>query len=145
MGRELGSWNFLLPMDDACFLTQAALNMLTMCQALTYKEAGILCVALHPGWVKTEMGTQEVSSGQAGQQGTHRWYPSYKPAQEVAQVAKMALWREDPHENELPLVLQVAHVCVGPLQNMWILGRLGNSISTYQAACSKGRKGLWAA
>lgn len=62
-------------MDDACFRTQAALNMLTMCQALTYKEAGILCVALHPGWVKTDMGTQEVSSGQAGQQGTHGWHP----------------------------------------------------------------------
>lgn len=64
--REPGSWSLLLPMDDTFFLTQAALNMLTMCQALTYKESGILCVALHPGWVKTDMGTQEVSSGQAG-------------------------------------------------------------------------------
>lgn len=75
MGREPGSWSFLLPMDDASFLIQAALNMLTMCQALTYKEAGILCVALHPGWVKTDMGSQEVSSRQAGQQGAHGCHP----------------------------------------------------------------------
>lgn len=37
-------------------LLQAALNMLTTNMALELKEDGILCTAVHPGWVKTEMG-----------------------------------------------------------------------------------------
>lgn len=43
---------------------QAALNMLTRCQSLRYREDGVLCVALHPGWVQTDMGdagSQKVS------------------------------------------------------------------------------------
>ncbi|XP_030326606.1 C-factor-like isoform X3 [Strigops habroptila] len=36
--------------------SKAALNMLTKCQSLRYKEDGILCIALHPGWVQTDMG-----------------------------------------------------------------------------------------
>ncbi|XP_050778413.1 C-factor-like isoform X2 [Gopherus flavomarginatus] len=39
--------------------SKAAVNMLTRCQALTYAEDGILCAAVHPGWVQTDMGTQE--------------------------------------------------------------------------------------
>ncbi|XP_065279015.1 C-signal-like [Emys orbicularis] len=37
--------------------SKTALNMLTRCQSVRYKEDGILCTALHPGWVKTELGT----------------------------------------------------------------------------------------
>ncbi|XP_059713286.1 C-signal-like isoform X2 [Haemorhous mexicanus] len=35
---------------------QAALNMLSKCQSVAYKEHGILCIALHPGWVQTDLG-----------------------------------------------------------------------------------------
>ncbi|XP_077165601.1 C-signal-like isoform X2 [Paroedura picta] len=37
--------------------SKAALNMLTKCQSLVYQGYGILCVCIHPGWVKT--GTTE--------------------------------------------------------------------------------------
>nr|XP_056718677.1 C-factor-like [Euleptes europaea] len=39
--------------------SKAALNMLTQCQSVGYKEDGILCMIIHPGWVKTNMGGQE--------------------------------------------------------------------------------------
>ncbi len=36
--------------------SKAALNMLTTCMANELKGEGFICVAMHPGWVRTDMG-----------------------------------------------------------------------------------------
>ncbi|XP_019475205.1 uncharacterized protein LOC100538901 [Meleagris gallopavo] len=52
--QDLYLWQYGQALSYRC--SKAALNMLTRCQSMGYREHGILCVALHPGWVKTDMG-----------------------------------------------------------------------------------------
>ncbi|XP_061863556.1 C-signal-like [Colius striatus] len=52
--QEMFVWNLGHVVSYRC--SKAALNMLTRCQSLGYREHGILCVTLHPGWVQTDMG-----------------------------------------------------------------------------------------
>ena len=37
-------------------ISKAAVNMLSKNQALSYKDSGIVTIAMHPGWVRTDMG-----------------------------------------------------------------------------------------
>ncbi|XP_074141119.1 C-signal-like [Sminthopsis crassicaudata] len=51
---ELLAWEFGHCVSYRC--SKAALNMLSRCLGLALKEEGILCAAIHPGWVQTDMG-----------------------------------------------------------------------------------------
>ncbi|XP_007477229.2 C-factor-like isoform X1 [Monodelphis domestica] len=51
---ELLGWEIGPGLSYRC--SKAALNMLTRCQGLILKEEGILCAAIHPGWVQTDLG-----------------------------------------------------------------------------------------
>uniref|UniRef100_A0A4X2LVK8 C-factor n=2 Tax=Vombatus ursinus TaxID=29139 RepID=A0A4X2LVK8_VOMUR len=55
---ELFAWQYGHLLSYRC--SKAALNMLTRCQGLAFKEEGILCTAIHPGWVQTDMGVSGI-------------------------------------------------------------------------------------
>ncbi|XP_035766458.1 uncharacterized oxidoreductase C24B10.20 [Neolamprologus brichardi] len=40
-------------------ITKSALNMVSRCMAVDLEPDGILCMAIHPGWVRTDMGGSE--------------------------------------------------------------------------------------
>ncbi|XP_063168777.1 C-signal-like [Candoia aspera] len=52
-------FDVLVPPVYAYSASKAALNMVTACLTLELKKDGILCTSIHPGWVKTDMGTEE--------------------------------------------------------------------------------------
>ncbi|XP_052543111.1 uncharacterized protein LOC128082707 isoform X1 [Tympanuchus pallidicinctus] len=54
--KEVYLWEGVQAVCYRC--SKAALNMLTRCQSMGYREHGILCVTFNPGWVQTDMGKE---------------------------------------------------------------------------------------
>ncbi|CAJ0948056.1 unnamed protein product [Ranitomeya imitator] len=48
---------------------EAALNMLSRCHAVGYKHDGIIIIAIHPGWVKTDLGGDQAPLTKEGSVG----------------------------------------------------------------------------
>ncbi|XP_010186093.1 PREDICTED: uncharacterized oxidoreductase C663.08c-like, partial [Mesitornis unicolor] len=63
VSTKLGSIGLCLGVSEAPTYpyraSKAAQNMVTRCMAAELQDKGILCMAIHPGWVKTDMGTEK--------------------------------------------------------------------------------------
>ncbi|KFW02349.1 C-factor, partial [Fulmarus glacialis] len=63
VSTKLGSIGLCLGVPEAPMYpyraSKAAQNMVTRCMAADLQDKGILCTAIHPGWVKTDMGTEK--------------------------------------------------------------------------------------
>lgn len=58
IGTAENNWNQIGGFMSVGYSTsKAGLNMLTLIQSKTLKDKGILVAAAHPGWVKTDLGT----------------------------------------------------------------------------------------
>ncbi|XP_061449859.1 C-signal-like [Rhineura floridana] len=56
---SIGGFDVSVPPMYSYRSSKAALNMITICLSVELKKDGILCTSVHPGWVKTDMGTEK--------------------------------------------------------------------------------------